>query len=55
VGIKRLADRVDPALIEDELRLHNVTAPKALENAIVNYVSITDRSVNDLHMIQFQT
>jgi len=55
VGIKRLADRVDPALIEDELRLHNVTAPKALDNAIVNYVSITDRSVNDLHMIQFQT
>jgi hypothetical protein len=46
IGIKRLADRIEPALIEDELRLHKVMAPKALDNAIVNYVSITDRSVN---------
>lgn len=45
VGIKRLADRVDPALIEDEFRLHRVMAPKALDNAIVNYVSITAADV----------
>src|SRR6266498_2028922 len=55
VGIKRLADRVDPALIEDEFRLHNVVAPKALDNAIVNYVSIADRSVNDPRVIQSKT
>jgi hypothetical protein len=45
VGIKRLADRVDPALIEDEFHLHDVMAPKALDNAIVNYVSITAADV----------
>jgi hypothetical protein len=50
VGIKRLADRVHPALIEEEFRLRNVMAPKALDNAIVNYVSITDRSINDLRL-----
>jgi hypothetical protein len=40
VDIKRLADRIDPALFEAELRQHEVTAPKALDNAIVNYVRI---------------
>ena len=40
VDMKRLADRVDPALLEDERRVHGVTAPKALDNAIVNYVRI---------------
>jgi hypothetical protein len=40
VDIKRLADRVDPALLENERRLHGVMAPKALDNAIVNYIRI---------------
>jgi len=40
VDIKRLADRIDPALFETERRQHEVTAPKALDNAIVNYVRI---------------
>ena len=41
------ADQIDPALFEAELHQHGVTAPKALDNAIVNYVRIvsggTDR------------
>jgi len=40
--LKRLADRVDPALFEEERRQHAVPAPKALDNAIVNYVRIVD-------------
>jgi hypothetical protein len=40
VDMKRLADRVDPALFEAERHLHGVMAPKALDNAIVNYVRI---------------
>lgn len=38
--MKRLADRVNPDLFEAEHRQHQVTAPKALDNAIVNYVRI---------------
>ncbi len=41
VGIKRLADSVDRALIEEERERFDVTAPKALDNAIVNYVRLT--------------
>jgi len=40
VDIKRLASRVDVALLEHERLQHGVTAPKALDNAIVNYVRI---------------
>lgn len=36
--VKRLADRVDGALLDAELREHGVTAPKAIDNAIVTYV-----------------
>lgn len=38
VGIMRLAPQLDPALFESECFTHGVTAPKALDNAIVNYV-----------------
>jgi hypothetical protein len=38
--VKRLADRLDRGLFETELRDHEVTAPKAIDNAIVNYVRI---------------
>lgn len=38
--VKRLADRVDRTLFERERREHGVTAPKAIDNAIVNYVRI---------------
>jgi hypothetical protein len=50
VDIKRLADQVDPALLEDELRLHDVMAPKALDNAIVNYVRIVSAQAGDPHL-----
>ena len=40
VDIKRLASGVDPALLEHERIQHNVMVPKALDNAIVNYVRI---------------
>jgi len=40
LDIKRLAARIDPVLFENERRGHDVTAPKALDNAIVNYVRI---------------
>jgi hypothetical protein len=38
VQFKRLADRIDPELFDEQLRMHGVDAPKALDNAIVNYV-----------------
>jgi hypothetical protein len=40
VSVKRLADRVNRDLLERELREHDLTAPKAIDNAIVNYVRI---------------
>jgi hypothetical protein len=40
IDLKRLADRVDPKLFEQELSSHAAPAPKALDNAIVNYVRI---------------
>ena len=40
VDIKKLADRVEPTILEGERVTHGVTAPKALDNAIVNYVKI---------------
>jgi len=38
--IKVLADRVDKALLDRELVNHDVTAPKAMDNAIVNFVRL---------------
>ena len=43
VGIKRLADQIEPAILERERLTHGVTAPKALDNAIVNYVKIVSK------------
>jgi len=40
LGVKDLADRVDRTLLDHELRSNHVTAPKAIDNAIVNYVRI---------------
>ena len=40
IALKRLADRVEPAIFRDEHRRHGVDAPKALDNAIVNFVRI---------------
>lgn len=36
--VKRVADRVDRSLLDTELREHGVTAPKAIDNAIVSFV-----------------
>ena len=44
VKVKRLADRIDGALFETELRAHGVTPPKAIDNAIVNYVRVISAS-----------
>jgi hypothetical protein len=43
VGIKRLADQIEPEILESERLAHGVTAPKALDNAIVNYVKIVSK------------
>jgi hypothetical protein len=43
VDIKRLADQVEPALLEHERCQHGVTPPKAMDNAIVNYVRTVSR------------
>lgn len=40
VEVKRLAGRIDRTLLDDERREHGVTPPKAIDNAIVNYVRI---------------
>jgi hypothetical protein len=47
VHIKRLLDRVDPVLIEQQRRQHGVSVPKAMDNAIVNYVRILSREARD--------
>lgn len=36
--VKRLADRVEQSLLDIELREHGVSAPKAIDNAIVAFV-----------------
>ena len=38
--LKRMADRVDRALFEDQRRRYALAAPKALDNAILNYVRL---------------
>jgi hypothetical protein len=43
LAIKHLASRVDSRLLGDQHRQHSVTPPKALDNAIVNYVRIVSR------------
>jgi hypothetical protein len=43
--IKRLADRIDSKLLESEHMSHAVTAPKAMDNAIMNYVRIVSRDL----------
>jgi len=40
IKMKRLADRVEPRIFEEERRQHRLGVPKALDNAIVNYVTI---------------
>jgi len=40
VKVKHLADQVDRTLLEEEVHKHQVTPPKAIDNAIVNYVRI---------------
>lgn len=41
VRMKALADRVDPEIFQREHRDHRLDAPKAIDNAIVNYVTLT--------------
>jgi hypothetical protein len=41
VSVKRLADQVDRTLLDREFLANGVTAPKAIDNAIVNFVRIT--------------
>jgi hypothetical protein len=41
--IKRLADQVQRSILDREYREHRVTAPKAIDNAIVNYVKIESK------------
>jgi len=42
-ALKQLADEIDPALFATECQQHGVPGPKALDNAIVNYVRIVGR------------
>lgn len=41
--VKRLVDRIDGALFDKELGDNDVTPPKAIDNAIVNYVRIVSK------------
>lgn len=40
VSMKRLADQIEPGIFDRQRLQHGVTPPKALDNAIVNYVRI---------------
>lgn len=44
IRIKRLADQIKPEILDREHRAHGVTAPKALDNAIVNFVKIVSKT-----------
>ena len=44
VDIKRLADQVQPSILERERQQHGVTPPKALDNAIVSYIKIVSET-----------
>lgn len=38
--MKRIVDRLEPGILDEERQAHRLGAPKALDNAIVNYVTI---------------
>ena len=40
VGVKTLADRVERAFLDREQAAHGVATPKAIDNAIVNFVRL---------------
>jgi hypothetical protein len=40
IRMKRLAGHIEPGIFEEERRQHQLGVPKALDNAIVNYVTI---------------
>lgn len=40
IRMKRLANRIEPDILEEEHQQHRLGAPKALDNAILNYVTI---------------
>jgi len=40
LGVMKLVNQVDDALLEGEFRTNGVTPPKAIDNAIVNFVRI---------------
>jgi hypothetical protein len=52
LSIKQLADQVDPNLLRLERKHSRVSTPKALDNAIVNYVRIT---VSELRRLKPQS
>lgn len=47
VKVKRLTDRIDQTLFDAELRENDVTPPKAIDNAIVNYVRIVSSGTGE--------
>ena len=51
VKLKRLVDRVDRAVLDVEQREHGVTPPKAIDNAIVNYVRIVAENLGAGHAL----
>jgi hypothetical protein len=56
VGIKRLADQIKPGIFERERLARGVTAPKALDNAIVNYVKgVSERRSNRMQTTSFSS
>ncbi len=50
--IKHLANQVDPSLLRQEREQFRVSTPKALDNAIVNYVRITASELRQARLSQ---
>ena len=46
IRVKRLSHHIEPGILEQERRQHQLGAPKALDNAIVNYVTIVSARSN---------
>ena len=51
IRMKKLADRIEPRILEAERRQHSVGPPKALDNAIVNYVTLVSEQRSNRRLV----
>lgn len=47
-ALKRLLDKIERDSIKKERQMHNVAAPKIIDNAIVHYIRVESRKLKDM-------